>query len=260
MKKLKEGIVYSDGKFSVDFQNDTDSDMVPVAETSLYASKLNNNVYYFGYKFNPDVHSKIRAKFIRWLKGIGNYSIDDTTLESLIALPLNELNKEVNLSEFKCILYPRSGRSELVKKIHSAVLGVMPRTVVSSFELVKSIPNKVSFDWDSFDALYSGNIGDNQYKQIRQYIDDEVMPKIHCSQYFSLADNVKPKYRKFITNYLEFESEEAKRVFSAVECGKVLVLDDINTSGSTLREILRILKALNPQVEIYIFTLFGNEQ
>ena len=40
---------------------------------------------------------------------------------------------------------------------------------------------------------------------------------------------------------------------------KILIVDDINTSGSTLTEILRIIKAINNQCEIYIFTLIGKE-
>ena len=37
----------------------------------------------------------------------------------------------------------------------------------------------------------------------------------------------------------------------------VLIVDDINTTGSTLQEILRQISILNPNCNIYIYTLIG---
>ena len=38
----------------------------------------------------------------------------------------------------------------------------------------------------------------------------------------------------------------------------ILVVDDINTSGSTLDEILRVLNRVNRNANIFVFTLIGN--
>ena len=37
----------------------------------------------------------------------------------------------------------------------------------------------------------------------------------------------------------------------------VLVVDDINATGSTLYEILRILDKVNLSLDVYVFTLIG---
>lgn len=37
-----------------------------------------------------------------------------------------------------------------------------------------------------------------------------------------------------------------------------MIVDDINTSGSTLNEILRTVRKINHDCEIFIFTLIGN--
>lgn len=89
------------------------------------------------------------------------------------------------------------------------------------------------------------------------FIQDTLMPKIHQLDYFSLAKNVKPKYRKYIQSFLHFKSEEDKELFKSIDEGKVLIVDDINTGGSTLNEILRILNEINSDCKIYIFTLIG---
>ncbi len=39
---------------------------------------------------------------------------------------------------------------------------------------------------------------------------------------------------------------------------KILIVDDMNTSGSTLDEIVRILGTVNNNCEIYIYTLIGS--
>ena len=55
------------------------------------------------------------------------------------------------------------------------------------------------------------------------------------------------------------EDERSKEVIKSIQSGKILIVDDINTSGSTLNEIIRIIRKINNQCEIYIFTLIGKE-
>ncbi len=47
-------------------------------------------------------------------------------------------------------------------------------------------------------------------------------------------------------------------LFKKLQNTNVLIIDDINTSGSTLRECLRVLKAINPDNTKVLFTLMGN--
>lgn len=46
---------------------------------------------------------------------------------------------------------------------------------------------------------------------------------------------------------------------SMIRQKNVLVIDDVTTSGSTLNEILRILRILNEDNEITIFSLIGRK-
>ena len=135
---------------------------------------------------------------------------------------------------------------------------IVPRNAKRSFELIKNLPENVEFDWEHFDNEYEGEIGDTRYKAIRDHIDNELIPKIKNLEYFSIAANVKPKYRNYIKNYLKFENEADQSAFEAMNGGNILIYDDINTSGATLREILRIVRVLAPDSKIFIFTLIGN--
>ena len=63
-----------------------------------------------------------------------------------------------------------------------------------------------------------------------------------------------PTLRK-IADVLNYESNED--ICAKIRQHNVLVIDDENTSGHTLNEILRVLRILNEDCEIAIFSLIG---
>ena len=52
-----------------------------------------------------------------------------------------------------------------------------------------------------------------------------------------------------------FDSIDDK--LSSMQEANILVVDDINTTGSTLHEILRKLGQINQNCNIYVYTLIG---
>ena len=260
-KPLNEGIRYDGSRFLVDFFSNSDSDIIDVCSPFLHQTKFDNLAYFFGYEFKANVPSAIRTKFLHWIKGLDKDNMPtEHEIQNLVEPPIAALNRIVNLSAFSCTLCPRSNRSDLTRIIQRSVLHIIPRMNIESFELVKTAPKSVGFDWKQFNNDYHGIVGDRAYQQIKDYVEGTLLPKIHALDYFSLAQNVKSKYREYITNYLQFETEEQKELFSSLNGGNILVLDDINTSGSTLREILRCIRTLAPNSKIFIFTLIGNSR
>ena len=91
-----------------------------------------------------------------------------------------------------------------------------------------------------------------------EYVNTQLIPKIKGLDYFSLANAVKPKYRKYIKDYLGFVTQADLERFAKVQGDNILIIDDINTSGATLDEILNVLNKVNHNSNIFIFTLLGN--
>ena len=243
----------SNGKYVFDYYSNSDSDLINIQDPRLYESIFGNKVYRFGWQFTDIATSKDRTLFINFLKGIGDYKISEDELVKFISRPLASLDASVNLYDIDFFIYPLSKRSKLVSDIVKVINRCTSRDMEKmSFELVKSIPNDVEFDWNSFIA----DIGDdnNRLSQMTEYVKNELMPKIHTLDYFSLVKSVKPEYRSYITNYLRFSSEDADKIAS-LENKTMLIVDDMNTSGSTLDEILRIIGKLNNKCIIYIYTL-----
>lgn len=91
------------------------------------------------------------------------------------------------------------------------------------------------------------------------YVNNVLLPKVHSLDYFSLAHNVKPKYRGYIKNFIQFQDRDIDKIKKLQEGTNILVVDDINTSGSTLAEIIRQLFALNHSCNIFLYTLIGKK-
>ena len=257
MKLIYDGISIENDSVVYNNTADSENDILNIVDPDIYKSEFDGNTYYFGYRFKDSASRKDRTTIIKWLKNINGTGIDENTLRKFIDKPLRYFDKEVSLSDFSVMLSPRSGRSDLTKIVVSEIHKFMQHsTLKRSFELVKSLPKDVYFDWEQFDDDYEGKLGDNQYNQIKDYIDNILIPKIHDLSYFSIADSVKFKYRQYIKNYLNIDNS-AESTIEAIKDGKILIVDDINTSGSTLTEILRIVRKINNKCDIYIFTLIG---
>lgn len=254
---VNEGVRYNNGDFVFDYTYNMPDDIIDIVPPQLYRTTINNKVYWFGYKFKDKVTSKQRTEFIEYIKGTGKKKISDSELRKFIELPLGELDKKINIYTLDCLVCPGSKRSDLVKKMITSINGYTSHeTNRCTFELVKSVPTKIEFDWKMFENDTKND--KNKHNQMLNHINNVIMPAIKNLDYFSLATNVKTKYRKYIKNYLNFSPEDLER-FSELQADTILVIDDINTTGSTLEEILRILNKINNNCKIFIYTLIGKD-
>ncbi len=252
---IQGGVRFKDDLFFIDYRYNAPEDIIDIVEPQLYVDIHNNKCYTFGYRFNDNASSKQRTQFIQSLKQIGNTPLNDSQLEQFIERPLTYIEDLVNLYKIECLVYPRSQRSPLVSKMIKCINNMTSHNMEgATFELVKSAPVDIEFDFKSFER----DFGDSQgYKQMLKYIDSTLMPKIATLDYFSLAHNVKSKYRPYIKGFFKFDNEEDFEKFSKLQGSNILIIDDINTTGSTLNEILRKLGEINNNCNFYIYTLIG---
>lgn len=254
---MEEGIYKSDNTYAFNFEHDDITDIISLAGTKLYKSNIGDNIYWFGYKFNDSVNRKERSNFIDWIKGLLDNKPTEQQYEQIISRPLNLLYRENVIPDIDLVVSPRSERSELVSKIISIFDRMLPHGIPrTSTELIKNANKDVEFDWDVFNNDFTGN--GKQYKDVRNYIETELLPKIHNGTYFSIGKDVKVKYHKYIKNYLIAPKSTVEKIKN-VEDRSILIIDDINTTKATIDEMLRIIKSINPACSIFIFTLIGKE-
>lgn len=223
IKKISKEKQIISGNYRFDLENrdkfdlvyDYPRDVIHFVFEKVYSSKFREGkLYRFGYVFNEDISSAEKARFIHYLSGMDDIKMPAYELRQFLEIPLNDLHSKVNMYSIDCFVYPVSGRSLLVQKMVEVINEYTSRKASRvSYELVKSAPTNIGFDWDMFNSNLGEYVGTNR------------------------------------SNMKKLNKLKGKKIF---------VLDDINTSGSTLNEILRILQKINTGCDIFIYTLIGN--
>ena len=262
---FKEGVrPAEDGEtFSFDFSTDKSGDIISLVKQKPYQIKAFGHTYYYAYEFAPDVDSKVRTKFIHYIKT--NTNLNEDNINNFVISALDKLNQEINLSSFTAIVYPQS-IAELNRKCLRYINSLSDGKIMK-IELVKNIPSQISFNFEAFEEEILGSLTPDgrpryteaQKQEVLQKI-NQVMEKVHSLDYFSIARDIKkPTWRKYIENFYHFQSEEDAKAFSRLK-GKVLILDDIVTSGATISNLLKAIRIINHSNEVVLFSIIGSNK
>lgn len=259
------GITFDKEKqlFVFDFEHDGADDIVSLTGSG-YQVEAFGKCFYYGYEFSDSVDGGVRSSFIKYVKFSESIQ-KDSNLTQFIQKAVNDLNRRVNLYDYDLVVMPESS-----SKVNQYMLRYIYRFAQPSLhrlELVKSLPEHISFDMAAYEEQYLNDVLENgrpryteaQKEEVRQNI-RKMMELIHQKDYFTIAKDVKKsKFRPYIMNFLRFRNEEDKMLCTSIRRQNILVVDDVTTSGSTLNEMLRALRVLNEDNEITIFSLLGRK-
>ena len=262
-KILTEGVKYDEikDKFTFDFYNDGHVDIISLTKYG-YQIKAFNHCYYYGYEFESNVDSKLRAKFIKSIK-FPDGKINETDKKVFINNAVNQLDNMVSIPSFNIIIYPES-----ISELNRDMLKYLNRLTQSnlvSMEMVKQLPQNIEFDYDRFNLeILDSKLENGRPRYTEKQKEDvllkinNMMDNIRQKDYFSIARNIeKAKYRPYIKNYYTFKTDKDKQLFKSLENNNILIIDDIVTSGTTLTHILTTLRMINDNNNIVIFSLIG---
>lgn len=259
------GITFDKEKqlFVFDFEHDGADDIVSLTGSG-YQVEAFGKCFYYGYEFSDSVDGSVRSSFIKYVKFSESIQ-KDSNLTQFIQKAVNDLNRRVNLYDYDLVVMPESS-----SKVNQYMLRYIYRFAQPSLhrmELVKSLPEHISFDMAAYEEQYLNDVLENgrpryteaQKEEVRQNI-RKMMDLIHQKDYFTIAKDVKKsKFRPYIMNFLRFRNEEDRMLCASIRKQNILVVDDVTTSGSTLNEMLRALRVLNEDNEITIFSLLGRK-
>ena len=270
------GIVFNKNSeiFEFNFTSNSEECIIEFVDLPLQPILLDDvegmsNIYYFGYEFlnNDYASSVIRTKFLHELRFNDRFTTQENK-ELFIKTALSKLKKslDITINDIDIIIYPksRSSLNEYLLRLFYA----LTNSKAKSFEVIKTLPQNIKFNWEDFNIneLESLVNGRPRYTEIQkqQQIEkiNKLLNEIHTLDYFSIAENVKTnKYKGYFSNYFYFDSSEMQQHFSEIKekNGKILILDDISTTGATLKEIIRIVRFFNKESDIILFTLIGKK-
>ena len=259
-------------KFKVDFDNNTSDDVVKFIEPYYRQSRIDNYTYWFGYSFNDGQSTPRRDEFIEFMKHVQPirladpddewsehvYTDDNITEEELSEMLYRSMNR-IGLDS-RCvdtIVYPESKSSNLVGMIVKLLSSGMPHVpAIKEVEVLKASPAEIQFDFDAFHKdIESGNL------IVPDFVTDDyienMMNDIHRSDSFSLRRSVHPvSLRPYVSGFYK----HTDATFAISKSDVVLIVDDFGTSGTTIRELIRVIRSINTECEIFIFTLMGNRR
>jgi len=251
--KISAGVRLVDGKFIFNFDDDGKGDIISLAEIALKESSIFHHTYFYGYEFLSDVPSKIRTEFINQIKNLEEPTFDKENLERFLINPIREFGKK--LHKMDCIVYPVSQRTNINQAI---VHYIYKFALVSSenylkLEMIKNADDKIEFDFNLFEINHSHK---RQYPEMRKAAEHFIKGIKSNTGYFSLANDVPPKYRSCMRNCLIFQ-DDADSLISKLDKKNILIVDDINTTQNTLQKVLRVIHKMAMPKKVIILTMLG---
>ena len=165
----------------------------------------------------------------------------------MISKAVVNFNSIVPLSSFDLIVTPSSTSNvlDLLRNFLHAKAG--SNTIVSSDLFVKNTIDNIEFDEEKL----------NKIEKSKQDKIRSILNKAFSKEDYKLR-SIPPRYRKFIFNFIKFNTEAEKRVLNAIVNGKILVVDDILTEGTTVKNMIKLLYSAGAE-EIVSFVLLTDK-
>ena len=259
------GITYNSDRneFNFDFTQDCITDIISL-KGQIQRVEAFGKCFYYGYEFAENVDGGVRSAFIKYLKFTQNLR-EQPNLTRFIQQAINALDKQINLYDYDLVVMPQS--SSRVNQYMLRYIYRFAQPMLQYMELVKTLPERVSFDMQAYEKQYLDDVLENGRPRYTEAQKDDVirtinemMDRIHRKDYFTIAKDVKKsRFRPYMENFLHFENESDEKLCRTIHEQNILVVDDIATSGSTLNEILRTLRVINEDNKITIFSLIGRK-
>jgi phosphoribosylpyrophosphate synthetase len=234
---VREGVRQEGDELIFDFTGDKEGDIMSLSFSSGRSriQKKGNTEYQYYYAYELPYKQQGARDLVYKLK-----MMDDTLNKDSIQLLVNKavmgVDNTHNLASFDSIIYPKSSSKiltafaeQLQKK--SGVAKLIP----DSF--VKASREQIKFDWNKIDNL------EPKTKNAVTKIADTIKGS---EGEFKMKEIFAP-YRKFISDFLIFNSEETKEVYNLVSGKRVILVDDYRTSGTSLKQMMDILVRYEPE-------------
>ena len=250
-------------RFAFDFEHDGKEDIVNLTGDG-YQVEAFGRCFYYGYEFSDQVDGNVRSAFIKYVKFTDDLQ-ENPDLTHFIKKAIDNLNRRINLYDYNLVVMPES--SSRVNQYMLRYIYRFAQPMLRKMELVKSLPASISFDMDAYEQSYLNDVLENgrprytqaQKEEVKQSI-TKMLDLIHQKDYFTIARDVKKsRFRPYMMNFLRYATEQDKELCATIRKQNILIIDDVTTSGSTLNEILRVLRILNEDNEVAIFSLIGRK-
>lgn len=248
MANLLEGIRLVNDQFVFDFKNDMEEDVVflKYSNTKSKGKRSGINVY-FSWNFNSHADSQQISLFRKQLKN-GNM-ISEQDKQAMINKGVIGFDSQFDINSFDIVVFPKSS-SPLVSQIAKTIKAKSTNLLFADEVIVKSSIENINIDYDAY--LRSATTPEEKEKRKLQ-LDKDFK---HATKNGPFEIKKIHQFRKRVfSNYLTFRDDTSRQIYNALSGGKVLIVDDYLTTGSTLTELIRLLVSFNPKTMTCFFLI-----
>lgn len=242
-KFILEGCTWNGEKFVFNWQQDSPDDIIEFFNKT-YKHKRNKIQSYFCFKIKK-VKGANNAEIFRKELKKNSALINENDKQKLIELGVKKFVSEIK--DIESIIFPKSS-STLVNEISKEVHKYFPDALFLPEALIKNDIDKIKIDFEKYiktakdETNVKKRIGDLNRDLSRATKDGNFqIKKVHNFR------------RKVFSNFMKVQdSKTVKKVYGK----KVLLIDDVFTTGSTMAEILRILNEFEPKEIIFLALMY----
>ena len=266
-KHILEGLTKNKDEFIFDFDHDDQHDIIKLKPGKLKSTEFEGSVFLYQYEFESNASSTVRSSFFDYFR-FGKAFTDSSDKRKFLEFATSNLYNSIRISEFDAIVFPQSRsivNQEIIKRLTSS-----NKLNTMSFELIKEMPENIKFDYGKFEDEILNAEHEFHGKLKPRYTDKQKIDKlrkinsmleeIKRSDYFSIANSVRGNDLKpYFSDFIKFNSSRDERAYKAIQSGNILLIDDVTTTGSTIKDILRTLRKINPDNKIVIFSIIGKD-
>jgi len=182
---------------------------------------LLGSTVYFLYKLNREL-----GYIVKSIKDNKPYKIDARELDRFLTRSAIYANKNIKNFDFDLIVYPNNASNLLSTFVDK----ISQRYNISKFKISPSIKKLDVSNIEINDP--KSKLSDSNRKSI-----EKILKRVKNKGFLKLHDDVPKQFRSFIKNFISLDD----KILDIVDSKNILIIDDVYTTGSTIKELVRVL-------------------
>ena len=208
--------------------------------------------YVYAYQYSPNASERDKKIIRTYLKSKQGFK--DKNVRDLVDNGVLKLDSVNRINSFDALLTIKSSKPFSLTNLIHIYLTEYSITPYIDFELVKKSYDGITIDYNKIQQALKKLRWDKI--RIENFIDELKEDFDYYKQrgfLFEMKRILPRQIREAFSNFLQFRTEENRQIYEKLQNANVLIYNDFLISGSTVKEVIGYLKAINPNCNIVLY-------
>lgn len=242
---------------SFDWKHDTPDDIITLQSDCSGEYTDDGVTYIYGYSYTKNAKAFQINYFRDYIKGKNNDSVwTNPDVEEFVNKGVLNIERYMNFDDIGAIVNLRPAKRPSIMDIIRGYVREYVGKSTYNFELVKKAYNDVEFDSEkAYLALKEAGWNEDDINQEITFTINKFNQLKKTKELFEIKRFIPKEIRAGFLNYFKFATPLERTIFITLQGINILIYDDFITSGSTIKEVIRYLRAINPNNTLTVFVL-----